>query len=418
MAEFTPTTTVVATHTVAGASPPVAAPAATTSSEVPAHARPIDAIVEPMHRGPRDLGELPDTTKGLLAKLRRARPETPKEEAPAAPAKPAAAVPAAADEEETAPEDEDVDVNADAPDDEPEEKPAAAPPAADLDRRMLEARRSLDARAAEIERRHDEYRKTVEPRVQRLVQAEEKLADDPLGAIVEFVGAALGIDDPAAAAAEADRIFEDWTGQKLGVPAESRSTASRETARLRKVEKDLRRWKQEQRTAEESQKVADAEREYAETIESTVQSLGSQVSEADYPFLHALADKPPGQVVWEVISAHHEKATAGLKPEEAAKVPALSLPEAAKLANDYYQKQAASRYGKIRHLLEPDKTPEGAKPPAASSGDKKQAAPISQRPRTLTNATASVTPARTAEERPVFDDPRDEQLYILRKHKK
>lgn len=410
---FVPTTTVVSTHTVAGASPPVAAPVAAAPSEVPAHARPIDAIVEPMHGGPRSLGELPDTTKGLLAKLRRARPDAAKADAPLPPPKPAAVDP----DEEAAPEDEDVDANADAPDDEPE-KPAASPPAAEMDRRLLAARRTLDARAAEIERRHDEYRTTVEPRIKRLQDAEEKLADDPLAAIRDFVSAALGIDDPAAATAEADRIFEEWTGQKLGVPAESKSTASRETARLRKVEKDLRRWKQEQRTAEESQKAVDAEREYAETIESTVQSLGSQVSETDYPFLHALADKPAGQVVWEVISAHHEKETRGMKPEDAAKVPPLSLPEAARLANDYYQKQAASRYGKIRHLLEPGTSPQGAKQPAASSGDKKQAAPVSQRPRTLTNATASVTPARTAEERPVFDDPRDEQLYILRKHKK
>jgi hypothetical protein len=412
MAEFVPTTVVISQSGPPGTAPTGPAPGAAVAKAIdttPAHARPIEAQVEPMHSGPRSLSEVPASTKALLAKLRK----TPEQRAAAE--KPVAAPPAVDEDDPAGDDPDDPAADEDDPDDPAEPAKPAAP---DFDARVLKARGSLDARAAEVDRKLEEYRKTAEPRLKRLADAEEKLADDPLAAIRDFVAAALGIDDPAAATAETDRIFEEWTGQKLGVTGESKSTASRETARLRKVEKDLAKWKQEQRTAEESQKVVEAEREYAETIESTVQSLGSQVSEADYPFLHALGDKPAGQIVWEVISAHHEKATRGLKPEEADKVPSLSLPEAAKLANDYYRKQAESRYGKIRHLLEPDRTPEGAKQRAAESGTAKQDAPVSKRPRTLTNATASVTPARTAEEKPVFDDPRDEQLYYLRKHKK
>jgi hypothetical protein len=390
--------------------------------EVPAFAKPLEGYAEGTGRG--------DETDSRLESIRKGRAERAAAEAQGTPERDKegkfrkAAAPPAEDvtveddstEDDDAPEGVEVGAPVENENDDAEaEKPAAeaaaaTPPAAltEAEKRFATALHRLDAQADEVKRRREEYERDYAPRVKQLEEAGDKVAADPIGSFVDFIAASLGISREEAEA-ERDTAFTDWAGQQLGtVKGSGNSKAPSQSATSRKIRQELARHKQETRSAAEKRQAEEADREFRTQVDAGKAALASLLDEATYPLLHAFADKAPQDLVWDVIVEAQDKGQN------------LTPAQAAQLANDYYKPRAE----KLRsHLLGTGSaTPAkgSATQPPAGEATKKPAAttPSKKSPRTLTDATASVTPARSDETKPViYESDEDERRASIRKHR-
>jgi hypothetical protein len=329
------------------------------------------------------------TTIDLLERLRadRARDEPAAAETASADATASEAEPKAATEEDNAAE--------------TTSQPATdAKPAPDPDARYTAAEKRLEERARGIDEKIGRYEAEYAPSIKRLREAADDVASDPLGAFKKLIGGALKLSDEEAEK-EMERVYEEWTGRKLGLDAHSDQGQS-ETTRLRR---EFERDKRERKAREEEEARRQAEREQRQAVEFAVRSLDADIRKSPERYGFLLAEDNPAQIVFDTIVERFERDGTELSPAEAAQ-----------LAEDHYRDKWAKSYERRKDLLAKGVTEQRqASQATATPAESPKPETAKPAPRSLSNATEAITPSRQPKQEPrKFSDEDEARRYSLR----
>lgn len=259
-------------------------------------------------------------------------------------------------------------------------------------------RAALQKAQADLAAAREESAKTASQRHKLLDDAEERYHEDPMIALRHFVAATLGIDDPDSddVKKELEGLYIDFTSYVTGANIAPEHKAERTSALTKRLfARDKRK-----REAETKQRAdLDARRDNEHKIEKAIDYLDAQIkpSADQYPHL-MLADDldgiSVGRALWNVLHAEIEAGTISQKRSDGTdKRDDELIAEAAKIANDQYQKRAE----KLRARLQPRPSePTGKDEKPARAADKKTPEQKRQSHGThgLSNADASVAPTR------------------------
>jgi hypothetical protein len=285
-------------------------------------------------------------------------------------------------------------------DDAPASAATEAKPAPEPDARYTAAERRLEERARGIDEKIGRYEAEYAPSIKRLREAAEDVSNDPLGAFKKLLGGALKLSDDEAEK-EMERVYEEWTGRKLGLDAHSDQGQS-ETTRLRR---EFERDKRERKAREEEETRRQAEREQQQAVEFAVRSLDADIRKSPDRYGFLLAEDNPAQIVFDTIVERFERDGTELSPAEAAQ-----------LAEDHYRDKWAKSYERRKDLLAKGVAEQRkASQAEATPAEIPKPETAKPAPRSLSNATEAITPSRQPKQEPrKFSDEDEARRYSLR----
>jgi hypothetical protein len=274
-------------------------------------------------------------------------------------------------------------------------KPSPVP-----DARYATAEKRLEDRARGIDEKIGRYEAEYAPSIKRLREAAEDVASDPLGAFRKLIGGALKLSDEEAEK-EMERVYEEWTGRKLGLDAHSDQGQS-ETKRLRR---EFEAEKRERKAREEEEARRQAAREQQHTVEFAVRSLDADIRKSPERYGFLLAEENPAQIVFDTIVERFERDGTELSPAEAAQ-----------LAEDHYRDKWAKSYERRKDLLAKGVTEQRqASQATATPAESPKPETTKPAPKSLSNATEAITPSRQPKQEPrKFSDDDEARHHALR----
>jgi hypothetical protein len=390
--------------------------------------------VEPTARPARTMS---DATRERIAALNSkptaAATPTPAEKAPeppadaAEPAEPPAEPDAATDGDVSAaesPDEVEVETTTDAP-----EKPAAAPAPPEWEAERAELAGVAARQRAIIERMEGEVAATkkasaseLSARAKRIEDAEKLYLRDPAAAIKAFVASATSLaEDGDDLKAELSDVFIDLTTSLFGVTPDAAHTAKRTSALTRREwDRSKQREVGDKQQAEQPAAGAQEPQYDDEGGRSLVKQSFKSIADK-YPHLTALTEYDGTSVeavLWDVLKTGLKRGDFDPAEQDDVKLVA----QAAKHAEEFYQRRAAKLPEKLRKALLSTATPgapaeKQATTSAAATGEtsKRQG-----NGRSLSNADASVapaktpTPVKTETERPKFKTDEERRRWATR----
>lgn len=280
--------------------------------------------------------------------------------------------------------------------------PAEAPAEPKLDQNLVAAWEQHNAQKLAFEADRKQWTEATGTAQAKLDAILEKFDWDPVGALRDIAAMRLGSEDATKLQPVIDEVYDDLTGQRLGIEADEGRKAKRE-ARRNRVE--LGRYQREQRAeAERTKRETEAERTRA-TVERESQQIATWLSVT-----------PKDSYAWLRTNENASALVRDVQDEFKRHGQVVSVDQAAAFADKQLKEYAQAHFNRFKHLLAPDQAP--ASPAAAPAGAVPTQAPnqpatppsatTSQRPtRTLTNTAAATTPTRPPPTEKSFDPKED-----------
>jgi len=290
----------------------------------------------------------------------------------------------------------------------PVEAPAQ-PDIPKLDERIVKAWEAFNADRSAFETEKKQWQETVGTQQSKLTAIVEKFDWDPAGALRDLAAMRLNTDDDAKLRPVLDEVYDDLTGQRLGIEANDGLKAKREARRSRA---ELERYQRDQRVeAAKGKQETEAERTRAaaERDSQQISTWLSGTSKDSYAWLRT-NDNAPALVrdVQEEFKKHGQT---------------ITVDQAAAFADQQLKEFAQAHFTRFKHLLAPDQAPAAPAAAASNPGAVPAQAPNqpatpppanSQRTRTLTNTATATTPTKPPPPAKNFDPNEDQEEARMR----